>query len=216
VFTSWKLDILDGMMSDPRVKDSDFRIAFRVMQSVNCDTRIGIISDLTLCDEVPSTDRFRCNDTRKRLSKLGWWTVEVGHGGKASRYHFSIANRDAVLDQRLIDKEARDQVRAEKKRRDRRRREGRGGITTQIPAGDVVNEPRGRGQSTTGTPSLSPTSIIYEEEEALLAVRYRAILDAAEAVSASGPQGKRASERRPSAISETRLYARAINRNGVR
>ena len=86
-FTSWKLDIIDGMMSDPRVRDGDFRIAFRVMQAVNQDTRIAFISDATICDDVPSTDRFRCNDARKRLEKIGWWEVERGHGGRASAVH---------------------------------------------------------------------------------------------------------------------------------
>jgi hypothetical protein len=119
-FTSWKLDIIDAMMSDRRVKDGDFRIAFRVMQAVNGETRVAIISDLTICDEVPFTDRFRCNETRKRLALLGWWTVDLGHGGKASRYHFSPANINRVLDQRLIDKEERDRIRAERKSRDRR------------------------------------------------------------------------------------------------
>jgi hypothetical protein len=119
-FTGWKLDILDAMASDPRVRAGTFRIAFRVMQAVNAETRVGFISDLTLCDDVPKTDRFKCRHARTELEGLGWWEVERGHGGRASRYIFSPANINIILDKCILEKEERDRIRLERKSRDRR------------------------------------------------------------------------------------------------
>jgi hypothetical protein len=121
-FTSWKLDMLNALAYDPRVPAWAFRIAFRVMQAVNADTRLAIISDLTLEDEVPSTDRVKCYKVRALLEELGWWTVERGQGGKASRYAFSPANINLILDQQALDRDERERVRQERKTRDRRRK----------------------------------------------------------------------------------------------
>ncbi len=167
-FTSWKLDIIDAMMSDPRVTDKDFRIAFRVMQSVNAETRIGYISDLTICDEVPRTDRHACKKARKHIEQIGWWTVERGHGGKASRYSFSPENINAILDQRVLNKEDRDRNRAERRSRDKRRK-GRVSGTPLMQVWDGSQEPRGGGSTDPGTPSLSPSEVIIIEEEGFLA-----------------------------------------------
>ncbi len=132
-------------------------------------TRIAILSDATICDEVPKTDRFRCNDARKKLEKLGWWRVERGLGGKASRYEFSIENRDAILDQRIVKKDLRDGERIERRTRDKRRKHNvvrlphksqalRGDPTTE----DVVKLPPVHLQAP------SSQNIIETEEEARL------------------------------------------------
>jgi hypothetical protein len=163
-FTSWKLDILDALMSDDRITDGEFRVAFRVMQAVNAETRVAIISDETIKEEVPRTNRWKCNDARKKLSELGWWKVTSGHGGTASRYEFSIENRNAILDQRVAKKDARDAERVKRRSRDKRRKD------------NVVELPhkctKRRGNSTTWDVAEVPpvhlqdtfTSSIKEEE----------------------------------------------------
>lgn len=151
-FTSWKLDILNGMVCDNRITPVQFRMAFRVMQAINSETRIGIIGDDTIRDEVPGCkSRFTCNETRKQLSLLGWWTVEPGRGGKASRYRFSDAPVNAILD-RLIEarekREERSKARrlAPQKRKDvvpapRPKRSVDVVLEPRKPRGDVVAEP---------------------------------------------------------------------------
>lgn len=155
-FTSWKLDIVNALLSDSRVSHGHFRIAVRVMQAVNAETRIAHISDAVICDELPKTDRFGCNDARKRLEKLKWWTVTRGHGGRASRYIFSDANVDNVLDQRALDRDARQAERARRRREYRRTRRAEGDVVEEplLDEGDAVQEPHkpigGRGAATTG------------------------------------------------------------------
>jgi hypothetical protein len=132
-FTSWKLDVLNALASDPEVSAGHFRIAFRVMQAVNRETRVAFISDELLCDEVPSTDRWKCNKARRKLIERDWWTVDRGHGGKASRYIFLDTNLNAILDRLAIYRDARATRRRKRRQEDRRRKrgkEGRGENTT--------------------------------------------------------------------------------------
>jgi hypothetical protein len=121
-FTSWKLDLLAAMLSDRRVRDKHFRIAARVLEAVNQKTRLAIIGDAVLIDEVPGTDRFQCNDARKHLEDLDYWTVERGHGGKASRYRFFDVNVDRIFDQRTLARDKRNEESERRKRMVRRRK----------------------------------------------------------------------------------------------
>ena len=143
-------------------------MAFRVMQAVNSETRVGILSDATLCDDLPRMDRWRCQDAREQLEALEWWKVERGHGAKGSRYMFSPANINAILDRRALKKDARDSERIKRRTRDKRRKRNVVPDTTLMPEGG-----RGIGYHgvvvllTPGTPSLSPSeeSLIEKEDE---------------------------------------------------
>jgi hypothetical protein len=87
-FTSWKLDVLNAMLSDPDVTDSEFRVAAYVMRCVNQQTGEAYIGDDKLAIAIPRCDRQRVWRIRKSLTDQGWWEVDTGHGARASRYRF--------------------------------------------------------------------------------------------------------------------------------
>lgn len=133
-FSSWKFDMIDGLLSDPRVPDGHFRIAVRVLQGMDEGKRTSYLSDETICDEVPRTDRHKCNDARKKLEQLGWWSVRRGHGTRASSYELHDDNLNPLLDQRIIKREERHE------RRKRQKEEGR--KPKERKSRDVVKSPR--------------------------------------------------------------------------
>lgn len=137
-FAEWKYGILNAMQADRRVRLSEFRFASRVMEQVDRATRVAEIGDKLLMDEVPNCDRYRANDTRKRLTQLGWWIVERGHGGKPSRYRFLETNINALLDEQMIKREARIEAKkAERASYVERRKSDRRDVVSGIK-GDVV------------------------------------------------------------------------------
>jgi hypothetical protein len=150
-FSSWKFDMIEALNFDPRIPAGMKLIAIRILQSVNEAKGYAYISDETICDEVPKTDRYKCNDTPKRLEKLGWWEVERGHGGKASRYRFKDTNLNWILDELLIRREARQEERK------RRRLEG---LTAKRKPAQVVRSSRPQGGQIATTADGVPTSAL--------------------------------------------------------
>ena len=51
-FTSWKLDFLDAVSTDPQMYPVDFQILFRILQRANWKTRIAFITDDRLAAEI--------------------------------------------------------------------------------------------------------------------------------------------------------------------
>jgi hypothetical protein len=140
-FASWKFDMVDGILFDPRIPAGWKVVALRILQAVNEETRVAYISDVTICDEIPETDRYKCNKVRKLLEQLGWWEVERGNGSQCSCYRFKDTNLNWIRDERIIRREKRQEERR------RRRIEGR---ARRAQTADVVKEPRpGGGHATT-------------------------------------------------------------------
>jgi hypothetical protein len=102
-FTSWKLDLLDGMARDPEVRPADFHVAFVIVQCVNRQTNVAIISDHRL-QRLVHRDRKALMTARKRLSRIGWMEVQTGRYGRATEYRFH-AERAQLLENIRIDEE---------------------------------------------------------------------------------------------------------------
>lgn len=107
-FTSQRLKLLHAMSRDPRVTDGHFRAAFRISQQVDEATGIAIISDETLCDELPKTDEKKLRLCRNALEEVEWWEVRRGGRWRASSYRFLAKNIDPISTVMASKKEARD------------------------------------------------------------------------------------------------------------
>lgn len=107
-FTSRRLKLLHAMSRDPRVSDGHFRVAFRISQQVDEATDVAIISDETLCDELPKTDEKKLRLCRNALEEVGWWQVRRGGRWRASSYRFLLENIDPISKVMASKKEARD------------------------------------------------------------------------------------------------------------
>ncbi|GJD99281.1 hypothetical protein [Methylobacterium isbiliense] len=70
------------MSHDEQLKDGQFRIAFRVAQSVNAKTGWAEISDDALMDEVLRTEEKKLRTCRRDLERLGWWRTIEGERGR--------------------------------------------------------------------------------------------------------------------------------------
>ena len=125
-FTSWKLNVLNALVSDRKVSDGQFRIAARVLEAVNADTGKAYITDRTLADDVPRTDKAKCTGARKHLQEMGWWTYAPGRSGRATEYRFKD-DRVNQIHQRLADREQRQAEREKREKSDRRKQDTREG-----------------------------------------------------------------------------------------
>src|SRR5882724_4572144 len=72
-FTSHKLNWLDCVAIDRRLKPAAFKVAYAIMQHVNSETLVGWLSDETLVDitGISSAEILR---HRKSLKACGWLT----------------------------------------------------------------------------------------------------------------------------------------------
>jgi hypothetical protein len=93
-----KLDILNAMLSDPEVTDSEFRVAAYVMRCVNQQTGEAYLGDDKIAIAVPRCDRQRVWRVRKALTDKGWWEVDTGYGARASRYRFLNKKVSGIFD----------------------------------------------------------------------------------------------------------------------
>jgi hypothetical protein len=87
-FTSWKFNLLDAMLRDPKMKPVDFPVAYAIVQAVNQHTRVAIVSDQKL-QLLVHRDRKALLRARTRLVSLGWVKVRTGRYGRATEYRFS-------------------------------------------------------------------------------------------------------------------------------
>lgn len=115
-FTSKRLRVLHAMCRDPRVSDGHFRIAFRVSQQIDEETGVAIISDETLCDELPKTEPKKLRQFRTAMESAGWIKLTRGRRYRATVYCLLSDNVEPVTEIMTAKKAARD---------DRRNREVR-------------------------------------------------------------------------------------------
>lgn len=114
-FTSWKLDLLDYIHADPRLKPADKCVAFGIAQHVNMKTRDAYVSAETISDETCIGHRH-VQRAIKRLKETGW--LERRKTQDANIYKFDDKNVSAMIDRLLVLKEAREDRR--RKRRAKR------------------------------------------------------------------------------------------------
>jgi len=129
-FTSWKLDILSAVGADPRVPSSHFRMFARVLAALNEHSRVAIIGDNVLADEVPGFKvQSTCYRARQRLKDLGYWTFEEGRGSRATRYTISDEPTAAVLEA----------IKQARERRNQERESRRGAMKRRTPNHAMVH-----------------------------------------------------------------------------
>jgi hypothetical protein len=99
-FTSWKLNLLDAMSIDPRLKPFDFRLAFLMLQYMNGKTGKIFPSQETLAGllNVSLDSVLR---SIKHLKDTGWLTATRPNRQKSNHYAFETRNVNAMLDRRL-------------------------------------------------------------------------------------------------------------------
>jgi hypothetical protein len=111
-FTSWKLDLLDCIHADPRLKHADKSVAYSIAQHLNAKTRLAFVGAETISDKTCVGLR----DVRravKRLKDTGW--LETRKTQTANVYQFNNKNVNTMLDRLILQKEARD-IKRHKKR----------------------------------------------------------------------------------------------------
>jgi hypothetical protein len=90
--------ILHAMSYDTRVSEAEFRIAFRIAQTVNEKTGWGYITDRTLLAQLPRTDKKKLRLFRRQMEALGWMQTKAGARGKATSYRFLPDNVEEQMD----------------------------------------------------------------------------------------------------------------------
>ena len=111
--TSEKLDWLDALCLDPRLRTSDFKVAFKLMQFRNAQTGLCNPSYETIADETglkPETVRVCV----KKLSKSGWIAVRRPNYSKPNVYGFLYDHVNPMLDRRIMLRDARAELRKER------------------------------------------------------------------------------------------------------
>ena len=117
-FTSWKLDLQKYICADPRLKPADKLVAVYILGHLNCETRMTFPAAETISDEVCIGPRH-VTRAIARLKATGW-LVTQRRFNKSSLYRFSDKNVNAMIDRLLLLKEARREVRANARQRDRK------------------------------------------------------------------------------------------------
>lgn len=86
-FASWKLDVVDALVSDAILQPSDKMVAIYLLQRLNGKTQQLYPSQRLIAEEVHMTARNvrKCLD---RLRSNGWLRWARGHTQKANEYEF--------------------------------------------------------------------------------------------------------------------------------
>ncbi|RNC93921.1 MAG: hypothetical protein ED558_13815 [Oricola sp.] len=107
-FTSWKLSIIDAVSCDPNVTDMDFRVAYRIMQHVNRESRVAHVTmdrlaaqlDVSRDTIMRSVRRLQGKaDPRRDDHRPTQW-IEAKRASRTSPYFYRFTDRamNAVLD----------------------------------------------------------------------------------------------------------------------
>jgi hypothetical protein len=94
-FTSWKLDILNCIAIDPRLKDSDVRLAIILFRFMNAQTGQCNPAEGTLAELMKCTTKT-VENCKNRLREHGW--LKWKRTQRSSWYAFSDTNVSAMLD----------------------------------------------------------------------------------------------------------------------
>ena len=93
-FTSWKLDLLDAIASDPTVPAGAFRVAFIVAQHLSKKSLVAFPGQQTIADMAG----LKIRQVRTHLSALaekGWLNIRRG---RHNTYAFNINRLGMILD----------------------------------------------------------------------------------------------------------------------
>lgn len=99
-FTSWKLNILNAMSVDKRVKAGPLRLATRIAEYTNKHTRMARVSMATLADDM-NVERSTIRRYQQTLVDLEWLAVKPGRYRLATEYRLQDANVQGVVNVRL-------------------------------------------------------------------------------------------------------------------
>ena len=103
-FTSWKLDLLDCIHADPRLKPADKSVAYSIAQHLNAGRRQAFVGAETISDKTCVGVR-QVRRAVKRLKETGW--LETRKTRTANMYKFSEKNMNMMLDRLVVFKDAR-------------------------------------------------------------------------------------------------------------
>lgn len=109
-FTKWKLDLLDAMSMDPRLTSTEFRVAYRLLQHANAETRAIFPSQDRIASQIGSKERA----VRAAIAGLvakGWLTVSRRNRRLPNMYRFETGHVNAILDRQISLNEARKEER---------------------------------------------------------------------------------------------------------
>ena len=104
-FTAWKLDLLNAISFDPIVRDNDFRVAFRLIQGMNWETRETFTSYDVIAGQI-GVSRDKVMRSAKKLRKIGWLKSHRENRAKPYHHSFVEARMNAVIDAQIIRVEA--------------------------------------------------------------------------------------------------------------
>lgn len=133
-FTSWKLDMINTLLLDPRLQPSDFKVAVAVLQFMNGETGMIFPSQETIAEIVHMTVR-NVGKCLKRLRQADWLSWERGNRQMSNRYVFETKNLNLMLEYRtsIIDNRRERAARRRQPRLDRN-----GSSSHKVPLGTTV------------------------------------------------------------------------------
>jgi hypothetical protein len=98
-FTSWKLDLLNAILIDPRVNHSSFRVAFALVQFMNAKTGLMCPAQETLAERACMSVR-NVQDCLNELRETRWLNWTRGNRQQSNSYEFNSTNVSYMLDRR--------------------------------------------------------------------------------------------------------------------
>jgi AraC-like DNA-binding protein len=114
-FTSWKLDLIDLLLADPRHSPTEKNVAICILQHVNQKNLRAWPSIETISDKTCIGWRHVARAI-KALQQTGWLRVRRGNRQFANEYRFQEANTNQILDRLTILREGRESQKRLKKR----------------------------------------------------------------------------------------------------
>ena len=114
-FTSWKLHLLDAISMDPRVTATEFRVAYRLLQHANAETRAIFPSQERIASQIGAKERA-VRAAIAGLVEKRWLTISRPNRRLPNLYRFETRNVNAILDRQISLDDARKQERASRGR----------------------------------------------------------------------------------------------------
>lgn len=138
-WTRDKLDMLQAAIHDPRMNAKRFRLFAYVLQCTNYRTRMAIVHDQQIMDEVPAFgDDETIRRNRVQIREIGWWDYIPGRAIRSTVYTPRSDPIEGVMSLIRIKAEARDENHAYRKEALRTRKE------TLQQQHQTINEMRGK------------------------------------------------------------------------
>ena len=132
-FSSWKLDLIKALVSDPVLKASDVRVALALVQHLNAGSFSAFPSQETLAEITCMTAR-NVRECLERMRVADWLRWDRGNRHKSNEYEFNEQKIADEVARMKRDEESRRRTRkAKRSRSERNHSSGQNEVATGSP-----------------------------------------------------------------------------------